>query len=928
MAATTLAPVRVNPVIVHPDERRLKLAGTWGFRLDPDDKGVRERWYTDPGIMSDDVSVPGCWQGQGFGSDAEDMVWDFRMWARTYRATYTGTGWYSNVFRVPDAWSGARLTLNFGGVHPSAEVWLNGERIGENHEPFVPFGFDVTEAIRKGAENAVVVRVHEQDRILGMAYSWQGDWSGLYRDVELLATGASSIEFMAAYPDIDAESVRVRARIGGSAPATGTVLRVAVAEVDGAEPVGMAEAEVGSSVVELDVPVSCPKLWSPNAPSLYRVEAVLADENGTLDAQTERCGFVSLSTSGKEFRINGEPYYMRGTGDFVSCPETGSPDTDRDRWRRKLQTLRDYGYNYVRCQSYVYGPEYYDAADEVGILIQSEMGTLGAWGSNTQDHVYAWPPPTPAFRGALRSQWNNIVARDVNHPSANLYCMSNELGADTHFPRTAWQCYEDTKAVKPTALVIWTDGGNNDDLPQDFVNAEAKADAECEKPLIQHEFRWWSSFPDVASMHKYSGAMRPYAAEIAIKAAARHGVSHALAAGAKNSQHLQLLEAKGKMEMCRRDNPTLAGICHFNAMDANLSPQGVVDEFYELKVADAATWLRTNGDTVIMCSLEFDQRVVELGDTLACELYVSDFSHPPMTGASLSWTLTVGGQTVDSGGVDVDYTPFRTSPLGAIEATVPEALPGGASTLKATLRVKLTDGDRSVENEWDLWVLPKSEPPIAAVYGSPKHTWLTTLPTGLPTVEEGDAPEDAKSVLLTERLDDAVANHVRTGGRAILAASEGLVRPFGAKLGESASHYFFTPPANYPPYEDGHDGTIIADHPMLGDLPHEGYADLQFYRPITGAPPLDLEPLGLNDADPVIRVMHSFSVGRSLGYLVERRLGDGTLVLCALKLDQTHAEGRYLLRSICAYLADANPADAREISGDALAHISEATSLP
>lgn len=77
---------------------------------------------------------------------------------------------------------------------------------------------------------------------------------------------------------------------------------------------------------------------------------------------------------GKQFRINGEPYYIRGTGDFLANLETGSPDTDRDRWRRKLATLRRYGYNQLRCQSYVPAPEYLDAADEVGLLVQSEVG--------------------------------------------------------------------------------------------------------------------------------------------------------------------------------------------------------------------------------------------------------------------------------------------------------------------------------------------------------------------------------------------------------------------------------------------------------------------------------------------------------------------------------------------------------------------------
>jgi len=496
MPIRSLAPVRVNPVLLHPQEQRVRLDDRWSFRLDPEDRGVRERWFEELALLGEPIQVPGCWQGQGFGSDGEEIVRDFRLRARTFRATYTGTGWYGRACAGPEERPGRRWWLNFGGAHPSAEVWLNGVRLGENSLPFAPFGFEVTDVIRFGAENRLAVRVHEQNRELGLAFNWQGNWSGLYRGVELTATGEQFIESFAAYPDVDGEVVRFRARIGGGqrGPAT---LRLSVGAITRSRPPadGAAEAsrsgdrsyrEVaaeaaptteGEIVCELAVP--SPQLWSPDAPNLYRVDAALTRGDEVLDALSERIGFVRLSTEGKHFLINGEPYYLRGSGDFVSCPETGCPDTDRDRWRRKLATLRDYGYNYVRCQSYVYAPEYFDAADEVGLLVQSEMGMLGGWGGMNEWHRYAWPEPTPGYRETLRRQWNLVVQRDVNHPSANLYCMSNELGAQTYFPRTAWQCYRETKAIKPTALVIWTDGGWNPDLPGDFVNDHAGRDADC-----------------------------------------------------------------------------------------------------------------------------------------------------------------------------------------------------------------------------------------------------------------------------------------------------------------------------------------------------------------------------------------------------------------------------------------------------------------
>lgn len=903
-----VAPVRVNPVLLHPQERRIKLAGEWHFRLDPDERGLKERWFADNGILTDPIQVPGCWQGQGFGNDAKETIWDFRLEARTYRAAYKGTGWYGRRFHLPADWTGKRVFLNFGGVHPSAEVWLNGTRLGENHAPFVPFGFEVTSIVRADRENRVAVRVHEQSRLFGLSYNFQGNWSGLYRGVELTAAGPVFLQRVKVYPDVDRQVARCQIETGGIESATGALsLRVSIQAIGADSPAIQKEIEVISPTVEHEITVPSPRLWSPDSPNLYRVDIALIRGKETLDAMSERVGFVKLSTEGHRFLINGEPYYMRGSGDFHAHPETGCPDTDRERWRRKLKTLRAYGYNYVRCQSYVPAPEYLDAADEVGLLVQSEMGMLGAWGGNSPQHVYAWPPPIPSYRAALRAQWNDVVLRDVNHPSANIYCMSNELGAACSFPRAAWQCYRETKAVKPTAFVIWTDGGHNENMPGDFINVFAadpsgKTSKELEKyeqsgkPIIEHEFAWWSSFPDVRIRHKYSGALRPYAAEIALEAAARQGLTRLLPEFADKSQHLQLLEAKAKMENCRRDHPRLAGICHFNAMDTNPSPQGIIDEFYERKLADAATWLQTNGDTVILSSLGFDDRALCVGNEFKCKFFVSDFSHPPMKSPALEWRLLADDKTLVSGKAAYTHQPYCTCPAG--EESIP--VPAVARPTAARIEAVLCEGNRLVTNSWNIWLFPRETvlPKTAVRYGNPEYTWLKDW-GDLPAVTADELARDGLRVVLSEKLDEPLLAFMRNGGWVILAAGEGLVRPHGPLFGYVK--YFFTPPANYAPYEDGQNGTIIRNHPMLGDFPHEGFADFQFFRLMEEAPPIELKPLDLADGEPVIRVIHRYPVCHPLAYLLERSVGSGGMILCALHLHPAFPEAGYLLTALCAY---------------------------
>jgi len=931
--------VRVNPPLRHGGERVISLDGEWSFRLDPDDEGVRGCWFNEPQLLDKTIRVPGCWQGQGFGGDGKETLRDFKLEARVFRATYTGTGWYGKRFDAPAEWRDGRVWLRFGGVHPSADVWLNGARLGGNDLPFVPFGFEVTELVRRDRSNFLAVRVHEKHREFALAFNWQGNWSGLYRSVELAQTGPSYIERCEILPDVDAQVMRFGLRIGdpaaGRSPLT---VRVACRPVEAGGSLLEMEAPVTGEALEFELPVPSPHLWSPDAPNLYRVDVALTRGDELLDAVSERTGFVKLSADGNRFLINGEPHYMRGTGDFISCPETGCPDTDRDRWRRKLKTLREYGYNYVRCQSYVYPSEYFDVADEVGLLVQSEMGVLGAWGGHSHWHVYQWPAPTPDNYPLLKRQWDLVVRRDVNHPSANIYCMSNELfqqNQRTPFPRIAWRCYRDTKAIKPTAFVIWTDGGYNPELPGDFVNefvthidydlgvCNKEAAEYRDKPVIEHEFRWWSAFPDVRVMDKYSGAVRPYAAEIAREAARRWGLDQLLAEAAEMSRRLQFVEMKGKMEACRRDHPHLAGICHFSAMDTNPSPQGVVDEFYEHKYADAELWLQTNGDTIVLSSLGFDDRVRAGGGEFVCRFSVSDFSHPPFEHPTVEWKLVVGDRTAASGELAYAHRPYCTCPAGEIRL----ALPTVSKPTVARLEGRLREGGRTASNRWDLWIMPPEAPlpNEAAVYGAPRHSWLKGLSgVGVVTAEDlaGNAPVRA---VLTEVLDDHLARFMRAGGRVVLAATEGMVRPHPPNFGYVK--YFFTPPANYPPYEDGQNGTIIRDHPMLGGMPHEGFADLGFFRLIEDAPPLDLAPLGLHPGEVVIRVIHRYPVFRPLGYLLERRYGDGGLIACALELDQSLPEARYLLGAMVRHATSRSFRPKTPLSDDALNRLRAAAGL-
>jgi len=68
------------------------------------------------------------------------------------------TWWYSTTFVGPTALAAdERLLLAFEGLDTFATVWLNGQELGRTANMFREHVFDVSTAVRPGAENSLVL---------------------------------------------------------------------------------------------------------------------------------------------------------------------------------------------------------------------------------------------------------------------------------------------------------------------------------------------------------------------------------------------------------------------------------------------------------------------------------------------------------------------------------------------------------------------------------------------------------------------------------------------------------------------------------------------------------------------------------------------------------------------------------------------------
>ena len=119
----------------------------WKFATDPDGTGHDRDFFAEKFDDGNWKSIGvGNWEDQGFPE-------------------YDGFAWYRIAFDAPKKCESNAVELNFGGVDEEAWVWLNGTFVGQ-HTIGVsgwdkPFSLDVTDEVRWGERNLLVVRVFD-----------------------------------------------------------------------------------------------------------------------------------------------------------------------------------------------------------------------------------------------------------------------------------------------------------------------------------------------------------------------------------------------------------------------------------------------------------------------------------------------------------------------------------------------------------------------------------------------------------------------------------------------------------------------------------------------------------------------------------------------------------------------------------------------
>jgi len=346
---------------------------------------------------------------------------------------YRGPGWYRRELVVlPQA--GKRYFLRFEAASLVANVYLNGQLLGEHRGGFGAFCFEITSQLSPAGTNHLAVRV-DNTRFLDIA-PLEGDFSvygGLYRPVHLITTseenialtdhGSPGVAWSQTSVTAKAAELDVTAQISNGSRTNSPVILVATvfdtngqAILQSTQSVSLAPRDTAPYYFHLTVPH--PHLWNGRKdPYLYNAVIEVRDTNNVaMDRVEQPLGlrFYCIDPD-KGFFLNGQPYHLHGVARHQDYMNKGWAITEADM-DQDIGLLKELGVTAVRCAHYQHSDYFYSLYDRAGILV---------WAEIPQVNVIKG---APEFEETSRNQLLDLIRQSINHPSIFVWSLSNEIG--------------------------------------------------------------------------------------------------------------------------------------------------------------------------------------------------------------------------------------------------------------------------------------------------------------------------------------------------------------------------------------------------------------------------------------------------------------------------------------------------------------------
>ncbi len=336
--------------------------------------------------------------------------WDVDQWQALYL--------YKREFVLPPGFTGMRVFLHFDRVMVGAIPYINGQKLPEHYGGYLPFSYEITEAIRQKNNLVVAVdsrwsNVPPQGAAVGPKRVDYLEPGGITGDVKLVAVPRIFISDVFAKPlhvlDGNSRKLEIDLTIDNAGATTKDVSVLAELSRNGkvvsrksqkitVETIGITNLKTElTDLKQID-------LWHFNHPNLYTLTTTLMVNGQKIHNHRCRIGFREARFEINGFFLNGKKERLFGLNRHEIYPYTGFAMPERVMKQDAAILKHDLNCNAVRCSHYPQSEAFLNACDELGLMVWEEIPGWGYLGDE-------------AWKQALIRNVEDMILRDRNHPS-------------------------------------------------------------------------------------------------------------------------------------------------------------------------------------------------------------------------------------------------------------------------------------------------------------------------------------------------------------------------------------------------------------------------------------------------------------------------------------------------------------------------------
>ncbi len=883
------------PITVFAQKKSvILLNGAWEFQLDSSRVGEAEHWYENNLPLK--IQLPGSIDEGGFGKKHLDGVPLYDGKPEIYRLarkhSYIGAAWYRKEFILPSDWKGEQIYLNLERCMWQTKLWINGAYGGGQNSLSTPHQYEISKFLRAG-KNSVAIRIDNAPQVnLG---SWshgyspevQTVWNGVIGNIELRKSTPVHFSNVQVYPSFKKKLLQVKMSLHN--PAGQRISgKVKLTIKGGDKSIVSFTQEIRNQATSEPLIITVPindKLnpWNEFKPSLYTLQVDGVFGNNNSDRREITFGVRDIKAEEGRLVLNGNKIFLRGEHDGGSFPLTGYPSMNKEKWLEIFRTGKSYGLNHWRFHSWCPPEAAFEAADEVGMLLQVE---LPLFSQTWEKSLVGKDPKIDEF---LHAELVKVLDAYGNHPSFGLMCIGNELKGDPKFLEKlvafgknydsrhlyagsanleAMGLYERLKGDEfQVAHAGKYKGRRFERRMKDYFSTEKpNTDKDFaytlqppynEWPVISHEVGQWMVYPDFREIKEYTGILKPRNLEIFKSRLQQKGMLNQASDFLNASGKLSALLYREEIERLLR-TPQMAG---FQLLDLRDYPGqgsamvGLLNQFWESKGLITPKEFRNFCNDVTLL-LKMPKRVCLNNETFSADLVIPNYSIANIASVDVKWEVIADGKTIKEGSLSSNnLKQGDVNNIGKLSFDL------SSISRASKLTIKLKEAQLGVVNSYEIFVYP--------------------------AINQVEIPQ---SISVATSADSALLKKIEDGATVLLVTN---------KLPETERMTFTTPFWS----------TIIFDyqiktmgilcnpqHPVFKDFPTEFYSNWQWWELTNNARVMRLNKTA-PDYRPTIQVIDHPVRNDKLGAMVETRIGKGKLLLCTLDI-LSDPNNRYVARQL------------------------------